>query len=514
MDRGDVIEERFRVEGPRGQGGMGAVFRAVDLTDGTVTALKFLIPAAARSALNGWQVPPTHSELQRFDRERRLYELLGGPGVLRLRHHGRYRRRPYMALQYIDGLDLREFLGKYRPGITTSVCIMVQLLRILDRVHRHPDGVVHRDVKPRNVLLERGSGLVYLADFGIALPTDPDATRYTEGPTPGTMGYTAPEVIEGEKNPTGAADVYAAACLFFELLTGRPVFEYSGNDFKMSRAHLHESPPRLDYVLPSAPPLLIELLDALLAKEPGRRLAPATAADLLHPLLPRPGDPAPAPTVDPDPSLPFRCPAQDTAPEPPTTEQRSSRARNRRSSGTVDRAGLQSSLSAAHAELHGSGAADGPAIRRLAALLPPAQSRWGRFDHDVITARVLVADRQRLEENCPAAGKDYRDVVRDLTGVAEPGTPAYGQLLAARLGAAECLLTQTDVERVDDALRAWAECADEVRRVPTGTLLGRHHVLARIRELGQEIAECGHHSCNHPEAVAAVLHGLRNLPAD
>ncbi|MGK5636841.1 serine/threonine protein kinase [Streptomyces sp. URMC 126] len=513
MDGGDVIEGRFRIDRPRGEGGMGAVFRAVDLTDGTVAALKFLVPAAARSALDGWLVPPTHSELQRFDRERRLYALLGGPGVPRLLHHGRYRRRPYMALQYIDGLNLREFLGKNRPGITTSVCVMVQLLRILDRVHQHPDGAVHRDVKPHNILLEREGGLLYLADFGIALPTDPHATRYTEGATPGTMGYMAPEIINGEKNPTGAADVYASGCLFFELLTGRPVFECSDNAFKWSRAHLHERPPRLDHVLPSAPGLLVELLDALLAKDPERRLPPATAADLLHPLLPQPGDPAPAPTVDPDPSLPFRCPARVTAPEPPPPVPRSSPARNRRSSGTVDRAGLQSSLRAAHTELHGFGAAGGPAIRRLTTLLLPAQSRWGRFDHDVITARILVADRQRLEENCPAAGKDYRDVVRDLVGVTEPGTPAYGQLLAARLGAAECLLAQTDVERVDDVLSTWTECADGVREVLVGPLLGRDHVLARIRELGQEIAECGHRSCAHPAAVAAVLQGLRDLPA-
>ncbi|MET7309255.1 serine/threonine-protein kinase [Streptomyces sp. NPDC005571] len=507
MERGEVIEGRFRIEGNPREGGMGAVYRAVDLTDNSVVAVKFLVPAAARSALDGWRVAPTLSELRRFEREIRLYELLGGVGLPYLVHHGRFRRRPYLVMQYIDGTDLREFLNKYRPGVAVSVAVVVQILETLIRVHEAR--IVHRDIKPRNILLERATGHVYTGDLGIALLLDPDATRYTEGQTPGTSGYKAPEVISGEKNPTGAADVYGAACLLFELLTGRLVFEYPGNDFKMSQAHLYEPPPPLDEVLHNPPPLLTELLLRMLAKDPGHRPSTREAAGALRPLLPKAGDPAPDPAIDPDPTLPYRRPERRTPSEPVLGPRPTHRSRGRHPGGFVDQHDVRRTLIAAYDEIHRVGTGPAPESDRLTDMLPAAQRRWGPFAEDVLTARVLVADRERLHKDGIGASKRYREIVRDLTGIAQPGEPMFAPYLSARLGLAECRLSETDDSgQVDEILATWGECAADLRHAPVDTLLGQRHLVSLIREIGQYIAECGHSDCDHPATVAAVLKAL------
>ncbi|MFD5186608.1 serine/threonine protein kinase [Streptomyces sp. NPDC058357] len=507
MERGVAIEERFRVEGAPTEGGMGAVYRAIDLTDNSVVAVKFLVPAAARSALDSWAVEPTLSELRRFEQEIRLHERLGGAGVPRLVHHGRFRRRPYLVMEYIDGADLRGFLNKNRPGVTATVSVVAQVLETLIRVHA--EGVVHRDIKPRNILLERATGRVYTSDLGIALLTDPDASRYTEGQTPGTMGYKAPEVIEGEPNPTGAADVYAVGCLLFELVTGRPVFYHPGNDFRTSQAHLSERPPRLDEVVPGFPRRLADLADRMLSKEPGLRPSPREALDTVQPFLPKPGDPAPDPAVDPDPTLPYRCPAHHARSEPTPASRPRPRARGRRPGGTVDQDGFRRTLGAAYDEIHGTGTTPGQAADRLATMLPAALGRWGAFALDTLTARVLVADRERIHQHGVGAGKRYREVVRDLTGIAQTADATFAPFLAARLGLAECRLSESNwSDHVDEVLCEWEECAAQVGHVPKSGLLGQGHLVSLIRETGEFIAECGHAECDHPARVAVVLGGL------
>ncbi|MBT2459358.1 serine/threonine-protein kinase [Streptomyces sp. ISL-86] len=518
VERGTVIDGRFRIEGTPSAGGMGAVYRAIDLTDNSVVAVKFLIPDAARSALDGWSVEPTLTELRRFEREIRLYERLGGAGVPFLVHHGRFRGRPYLVMQYIKGIDLRKYLNRNRRHVGVAVSVAVQILETLARVHEAD--TVHRDVKPHNILLESATGCAYLGDFGIALLTDHDATRYTEGQTPGTMGYKAPEVLDGEENPTGAADVYAVACLFFELAAGRPVFVHPANEIRMAQAHLREPPPRLDRVLPGFPSRLADLVDWMLAKDPAQRPSACRAAEAFRPYLPQPDDPEPDPAVDPDLTLPFRRPALLARHEPRPVTCPGGRSRIRRPGGAVDRAGLQQTLGTAYDEIHGAGAVPGPAADRLSELLSPAQRRWGVFDADVLTARVLVADRERIHHEGVGAGKRYRDVVRDLRGVAQPGEPAFAALLAARLGLVECRVSEMGWPgHPDEALSEWAECAAQVCHAPVGGLLGQRHLWSLIREIGAFMAECPQSDCSHsdcrpPELIEAVLNGLPDAGQD
>ncbi|MFB8078562.1 serine/threonine protein kinase [Streptomyces sp. NPDC056013] len=516
MERGKIIDGRFRIDGAPSTGGMGAVCRAIDLTDNSVVAVKFLIPDAARSALDSWSVEPTLTELLRFEREIRLYERLGGAGVPFLVHHGRFRKRPYLVMQYIEGIDLRKYSNMNRRHVGVAVAVAVQILETLARVHAA--GTVHRDVKPRNILLENATGRAYLGDFGIALLTDHDATRYTEGQTPGTMGYKAPEVLGGEENPTGAADVYAVGCLFFELAAGRPVFGYPANEIRMAQAHLGEPPPRLDRVLPGFPSRLADLVDSMLVKDPARRPSARSAADAFRPYLPQPNDPEPAPAVYPDLTLPFRRPKLSAAHhEPRLVTRPGGRSRIRRAGGAVDRGGLQQTLAMAYDEIHGAIAVPGLAADRLTELLSPAQKRWGVFDPDVLTARVLVADRERIHHEGVGAGKRYRDVVRDLGGVAQPGEPTFATLLAARLGLVECRAPETGLPgHQDEALSEWAECAAQVCHAPVGGLLGQRHLLSLIREIGAFMAECPKSDCSHsdcrpPELIEAVLNGLPDV---
>nr|WP_078863287.1 serine/threonine-protein kinase [Streptomyces sp. NRRL S-325] len=507
MERGEAIEGRFRIAGDRIGGGMGAVYRAVDLTDNSVVAIKFLVPAAVRAALDSWQVSPTPAERGRFEQEIRLHERLGGSGIPALIHHGLFRRRPYFAMRYIDGVNLRTFLNTNRPSIAAAVSLAVQLLDTLALVH--DDGIVHRDIKPHNVLLESATGLAYTSDFGIALLSDPDATRYTEGQTPGTMGYKAPEVLDGEENPTSSADIYAVGCLFFELMTGRPVFDCQGGELKTGHAHLYDRPPRLDEILPGFPSPLTDLTDRMLAKQPGLRPSAREVAGILRPFLPGVEDPAPHPAIDPDLTLPFRRPVDRTSPGPTPASRRGPRSRGRRQGGTVDQEDFRRTLVAAFEEIHRTGVGLGSASDRLAVLLPAALARWGAFNGDVLTARVLVADRERLHKHGVGARKRYRDIVRDLTGIARPGEPTFATFLAARIGLAECRLSETDGgDHVDDVLSDWAECAAEVRHVPVDALMGQRHLATLVREVGEYIAECGHSDCDHQATVTAVLADL------
>ncbi|MEV7729456.1 serine/threonine-protein kinase [Streptomyces sp. NPDC087917] len=512
MERGMIIDGRFRIDGTPSVGGMGAVCRAIDLTDDSVVAVKFLIPDAARSALDAWSVEPTLTELQRFEREIGLYERLGGAGVPFLVHHGRFRVRPYLVMQYIEGTDLRKYLNTNCRHVGVAVSVAVQILETLARVHEA--GTVHRDVKPHNILLEDATGRAYLGDFGIALLTDRDATRYTEGQTPGTMGYKAPEVLDGEENPTGAADVYAVACLLFELAAGRPVFVHPASDIQMAQAHLREPPPRLDRVLPGFPSRLADLVDRMLAKDPARRPSARSAAEAFRPHLPQPDDPEPVPAVYPDLTLPFRRPAPLARHEPRRGASSGGRSRTRRPGGAVDRDGLQHALATAYDEIHGAGSVPGPVADRLTDLLSPAQRRWGVFDPDVLTARVLVADRERIHQEGVGADKRYRDVVRDLRGVAQPGESAFAALLAARLGLVECRASEMGLPgQRDEALAEWAQCAAQVCHAPVDGLLGQRHLLSLIRELAAFMAECPETDCSHsdcrpPELIEVVLNGL------
>jgi hypothetical protein len=253
----------YRIEKRLGQGGMGIVYRAEHLELGRKVALKVLSPELAGSQVFR----------ERFIRESRLAASLDHPNVIPIYEAGERDGLLYIAMRWVDGDDLGALLareGKLEPG--RAVALLSQVAGALDAAHRK--GLVHRDVKPGNVLVAPGDGddaeeHCYLCDFGLTKRLGSGRELTDAGQFVGTISYVAPEQVEGEPLD-GRADVYALACVLFHCLTGSIPYP-RGADVAILYAHLHESAPSASTRLPSLPAGLDEVFAKALAKEPEDR---------------------------------------------------------------------------------------------------------------------------------------------------------------------------------------------------------------------------------------------------
>ncbi len=244
---------RFLLLEKIGAGGFGEVWRVRDRDNDAELALKILYPQLARSDA-AWQV---------LVREYTLASRLDHPGILRVFEPVRDERDAVLPMQYAPGGDLRKVRG---TSYTRIVPLLIEVARALE--HAHSRGVVHRDLKPGNVLLD-ARGLTLLADFGAAAPTGE-----TAGTTPGSPFTSSPQQLAGEP-PTPSDDIYGLGALAYELLSGYPPF-YPNFDAERVRA---EPPAPLDPVQP-IPPRLEQIIWRMLAKRPVLR--PASMHDVAN----------------------------------------------------------------------------------------------------------------------------------------------------------------------------------------------------------------------------------------
>ncbi|MFI9818633.1 serine/threonine-protein kinase [Saccharothrix variisporea] len=255
---GEVVDGRYALGGLYGSGGMAEVYRAYD------TELD------RRVAIKVFQGTATLEDQIRLDREAQMLSELDCPGVVAVYGTGSYRGRPFYVMQAIDGGTLRR---RMREALAPEVVARIgaQVAEILGHVHRHD--VVHRDVKPSNILLATDERRAYLADFGLALQGQ--VTRVTRsGVLVGTAGYLAPEQVRGaEVGPP--ADVYALGLVLLECLTGRP--EYPGGDTEAALARLHRE-PRIPSNLPAE---WVEVLTAMTHTLPSKRPTATECAAML-----------------------------------------------------------------------------------------------------------------------------------------------------------------------------------------------------------------------------------------
>ena len=245
---GDVVAG-YEVGEPVGRGGMGEVFRAIDVRLDRPVALKLLVE----------QLSGDEGFRERLLRESRLAASLDHPNVVPIYEAGEADGRLFIAMRYVAGTDLKSLLRREGPlEPERAVAIASQVAEALDAAHRK--GLVHRDVKPSNVLLDQEGGRehVYLADFGLTQSVSD--TGPTDGQLMGTVDYVAPEQIRGDR-VDGRADVYALGCLLFETLTGTLPFS-GGSDVAVVYAHLEEDPPRASERRPGLP----QAVDAVFAR--------------------------------------------------------------------------------------------------------------------------------------------------------------------------------------------------------------------------------------------------------
>jgi streptogramin lyase len=245
----------YRPEELIGQGGMGVVYRARDLRLKRIVALKVMAPELAAD----------ERFRERFAREAELAMSLEHPNVVPIHDAGELDGRLYLVMRLVEGTDLRALLreeGALEPR--RALAIVAQVAHALDAAHAK--GLVHRDVKPSNVLLDRDEH-VYLADFGLTRSFG--STSSTDGPSVGTPAYLAPEQIEGQEID-GRADVYSLGCLLYECLTGAPPFAASSR-LAVAWAHLEEEPPSVTERRAELAPPIDAVVRKAMAKDPNDR---------------------------------------------------------------------------------------------------------------------------------------------------------------------------------------------------------------------------------------------------
>lgn len=265
MGRDMVLGGRYELVERLGRGGMGTVHRAVDRQLRRTVAVKLLSSELAHD-------PQARA---RFRREAHAAAALNHPAVATVHDVGEESHsdgpRPYLVMEYVQGTTLAEAL---RPGPLPVADAIGTACAVLDALqHSHERGIVHRDVKPSNIMLT-GPGTVKVLDFGIAKAFTETATRITgSGATIGTPAYLSPEQINGAEIDH-RADLYAMGCLLHELLTGRPPF---GGDspFAVMHQHLYADPEPVSRLHPGVPPAVEAVILRALRKDPAERFAGA-----------------------------------------------------------------------------------------------------------------------------------------------------------------------------------------------------------------------------------------------
>jgi hypothetical protein len=253
-----------RIEAVAGRGGMGVVYRAIALDLDRQVALKLIAPS-----LSG---DPDFRE--RFIRETRVAASLDHPNVIPVFAAGEEHGRLFFSMRYVDGDDLRTLIrreGRLDP--LRAATIVAQIGAALDAAHAR--GVVHRDVKPANVLLTPAPphGHAYLTDFGLTKQLHSGAAESRAGGWVGTLGYVSPEQIRGER-VDARADVYALGCILFHALTGTTPYARESDEATLW-AHLHEQPPALTPRVPDVPRAFEAVIARAMAKDPAERFASA-----------------------------------------------------------------------------------------------------------------------------------------------------------------------------------------------------------------------------------------------
>ncbi|BBX60908.1 hypothetical protein MSAS_00820 [Mycobacterium saskatchewanense] len=310
----------YQIQGLLGRGGMGRVYRAFDPATDRVVALKVLPPHLAED----------EDFQKRFRREARIAAGLNDPHVVPIHGYGEIDGRLYVDMRLIEGRDLSEFIAESggRLSPEQAVAVIEQVAAALDTAHAA--GLIHRDIKPKNILVTTARNFVYLIDFGLARTMTDTALTQT-GHTMGTVAYLAPERFRGTTDHR--ADIYSLACVLYECLTGKRPFAGDSLEEQLN-AHLYTPPPRPSADAPGIPAELDAVVARGMAKDVDQRyqsaieFAEAARAALGSPAVAPAWAPPPPPMQPPTqrvphpPLPPAGVPEPRPAPSPPTQSRR------------------------------------------------------------------------------------------------------------------------------------------------------------------------------------------------
>ncbi len=267
---------RYEIRGHIGTGGMGQVYLAQDTSELNRTVAIKLLPA---------EVAADPKWMQRFIREARTVSGLNHPNVLTIYEFGVHDSTRFMAMEYVDGVTLREHLNNNRLNLHEVLDIGIQVAAALNAAHEAH--VIHRDIKPENIMLRRRDSIVKVLDFGLAKPVRQDGNPTTSseplhtetGIVMGTVSYMSPEQSLAVKNIDYRTDIWSLGAVLYEMTAGRVPFE--GKDLLQQLIAIQERPHRpLSKLVEHVPEQLERIIDNALAKNPDERYQ--TATDMLN----------------------------------------------------------------------------------------------------------------------------------------------------------------------------------------------------------------------------------------
>ncbi|MGI5243255.1 protein kinase domain-containing protein [Dactylosporangium sp. CA-139066] len=443
MSARTVINGRYELEAlPVAKGGMGEVWFGHDTRLDRQVALKFVrFPEGT----------PDEELTRRFVRESRIAARLEHPGVPAVYDAGVHDGRPYLVMQRINGISMSDLIAEQGPlPVGWAAAIAAQTCAVLSVAHAA--SLVHRDLKPGNLMLER-DGSVKVLDFGLAMAVDlTDFSKITStGQVIGTPAYMAPEqILAGLSGPS--SDLYALGCTLHEMLCGQPVFAGS-TSYTLMNKQVDERPVAVRTLRPEVPPQIDELVLALLEKKPEDR--PGGADEVFLRLLPFAVDLRPLPGILNPPAAP--SPARmyatvlgrvfattpPTAPTPPATERPAAPAGG-------DLAEVRAEAGRLMEQSRYNQAAD---------VLAGAVARAGDAGDDALRLRQEYADALFQSGDYHGAAPVYRQLVDDLTARHGPDTAA---VLTCRLRDATC---QALLGNTTQALRQLQDLLEDERAV-------------------------------------------------
>ena len=257
-----LVAGRYRLETLAGRGGMGEVWRAVDVETGLPVALKRMLDAEA--------------DADRFARESVLLSKVKHDALVAHVGHGVDAGVPWLAMAWVDGETLASRLVREGLPLGDTLVLTRRIAAALSALHAQ--GIVHRDLKPSNVMLADGRpGAALLLDLGVARTAAATRVLTATNLIVGTIGYMAPEQALSGRDVTASADVFSLGCLLFECLTGAPVYPCETPIGVLAHL-LTETPRRVRTVRPEVPAVLDGLVAAMLAREPDKRPRDGAAA--------------------------------------------------------------------------------------------------------------------------------------------------------------------------------------------------------------------------------------------
>jgi serine/threonine protein kinase len=264
--------DRYQIRSSMAQGGMGSIYRAVDVTTGQEVAIKIPDPTMIGDP----------AQYERFQRELEVMKTLRHPAIQHGVASGQFNRTPFLVTELVDGQSMRQWVQQHAPLPPEEAVRLIR--KIADAIaFCHENNVIHRDLKPENILITP-DGEPVIIDFGLALTKGAHRITYSNlSSAAGTPEYMAPEQVEGQRGDQ-RTDLYALGIMFYELLTGKPPFT-GDTPLAIMAQHTQAPLPRLDHVRPDISQQLAAIVAKCLQRNPDDRYPDLRAfiAALDHP---------------------------------------------------------------------------------------------------------------------------------------------------------------------------------------------------------------------------------------